>query len=391
MLPKEESWPVIEQDEIDKAAEVLASGKINYWTGQEGRLFEKEWAEKIGTKYAIALTNGTVALELALVAADIGDGDEVIVTSRTFIASASCCIARGAVPVCCDVNEDSQNISAETIKPHINEKTKAIICVHLAGWPCDMDPIMELAEEHNLIVIEDCAQSHGSYYKGKATGSIGHMSAFSYCQDKIMTTGGEGGMFCTDNEDYWRRAWEYKDHGKSYAAVYEKEHPPGFRWLHESFGTNWRLTDMQSAIGSIQTRKLDSWIEKRTENASILYDAVKDLESARVPKPSSDIKHAYYKFYIFVVPEKLKEGWDRNKIQAEIQAAGVPVMQGSCSEIYLEKAFTDAGLEPPDRFPVAQKLGETSLMFMVHPTLKTETVKAQAAKIRQVFQDALAE
>jgi dTDP-4-amino-4,6-dideoxygalactose transaminase len=333
------AWPFFADDEIDAVQKVLQSGKVNYWTGEECRDFEKEFAEYVGVKHAIALANGTLALELALKAYGIGEGDEVIVTSRTFIASASCAVMCGATPVCADVDSVSQNITAETIADKITARTKAIICVHLAGWPCDMDAIMQLAQKHNLIVIEDCAQAHGAKYKEQPVGSIGHIAAFSFCQDKIMTTGGEGGMLVTNDEEIYKKCWAFKDHGKSYDAVYNRQHPPGFRWLHESFGTNWRLTEMQAAIGRCQLKKLDEWVEKRRKNAQVLNEAFADEKALRLTIPGPDIFHSYYKYYVFVRPEMLKDGWDRDRIMAEINEAGVPCYSGSCSEIYLEKAF----------------------------------------------------
>ena len=266
-------WPYFARDEIEAARKVLESGKVNYWTGAEGRQFEKEFAEFVGCDYAVAVANGTVALELALYALGIGPGDEVVVPSRTFIASASCAVMRGAKPVVADIDPVSQNITAETIARVLSPRTKAIVAVHLAGWPCDMDPIKKLARDRGLYVIEDCAQAHGATYKGKKVGSLGDVAAFSFCQDKIMTTGGEGGMLTTSNREIWERAWSYKDHGKSYAEVYKKDHPPGFRWLHESFGTNWRLTEMQAAIGRVQLNKLPQWVEKRRINAAVLKRA----------------------------------------------------------------------------------------------------------------------
>ena len=362
-------WPHYEADEIEAVSEVLRSGKVNYWTGEEARRFEEESAAYTGTTYAIALTNGTVALELALYALGVGAGDEVITTSRTFIASASAAVMRGATPVIAEVDPVSQNLTADTIRAVLTPKTKAIIVVHLAGWPCDMDPIMALAQEHNLKVIEDCAQANGATYKGRPVGSLGHVGAFSFCQDKIITTGGEGGMLTTNDRGVWERAWAFKDHGKSYNAVYNRDHPPGFRWLHESFGTNWRMTEVQAAIGRIQLRKLPTWQAIRQRHAETLTKYLSLLPGLRVTVPPENIVHAYYKYYAFVVPERLKPDWDRDRIMQAITAEGVPCFSGSCSEIYLEKAFTDLGLGPAERHPVAKALGETSLMFLVHPTL----------------------
>lgn len=378
-------WPSFTTEEVDAIQRVLLSNKVNYWTGTEGREFEKEFASYCGVNHAVALANGTVALELALHALGIGPGDEVITASRTFIASASCIVMRGAIPVIADVDSVSQNITAETINPCITSKTKAVICVHLAGWPCDMDPINDLARKHGLKVIEDCAQCHGATYKGRPVGSLGDVAAFSFCQDKIMTTGGEGGMLTTNNEQLWRRAWEFKDHGKSYDAVYNRQHPPGFRWLHESFGTNWRLTEMQSAIGRVQLGKLDEWKKVRRSNAAILTDGFSRIPALRVTVPPPEIGHAYYKYYAFVRPERLKAGWDRDRIMAAINAEGIPCYSGSCSEIYREKAFERAGLAPLSPLPVAKQLGKTSLMFLVHPTLEESDLYDTCNAVDKVF------
>ena len=378
-------WPQYAKQEIEAATEVLRTGKVNYWTGEEGRLFEREFADYCGVNHAVAVTNGTVALELALLGLQIGQGDEVIVTPRTFIASASAIVMRGAIPVFADVDLVTQNITATTIAKVITGRTRAIIVVHLAGWPCDMDSIMDLANDHQLKVIEDCAQAHGASYKGRPVGSLGHVAAFSFCQDKIMTTGGEGGMLVTNDEDVWQRAWAFKDHGKSYDSVYHREHAPGFRWLHESFGSNWRLTEIQSSIGRLQLRKLDGWIAQRRRHALQLNDCFEQLPALEVTRPPNQIGHAYYKYYVFVRPEKLADGWNRDRIMAEINAEGVPCYSGSCSEIYLEKAFEGSGWQPAERLKNAVELGETSLMFLVHPTLSNESISATCHAVMKVM------
>lgn len=378
-------WPHFESDEIEAVTRVLQSGKVNYWTGNECREFEKEFASAVGCEYGVALTNGTVALELALYALGIKSGDEVIVTPRTFLASASAAVVRGIKPVFADVDPDSGNITAETIEAVITPKTRAIIAVHLAGWSCDMDPIMELAQKHGFKVIEDCAQCHGATYKGRPCGSLGDVAAWSFCQDKIMTTGGEGGMLTTNSAEIWERAWSYKDHGKSYDAVYNQEHQPGFRWLHESFGTNWRMLETQAAIGRVQLKKLQDWTSARRNNAEVLINRFAEIPALRVPTPSSDFGHANYKFYAYVIPEMLAPGWTRDRIMIELNNMGVPCTTGSCSEIYLEKAFVDAGLLPKNRLPVAKELGETSLMFLVHPTLSVEQMHGVADAVESVM------
>ncbi len=383
------SWPSFTHDEADAVSRVLLSNKVNYWTGDEGRKFEREFAAWSGCEYAVALSNGTVALEAALIALGVGLGDEVIVTSRTFIASVSAIVLTGAEPVFADVELTSQNISAKTIRPLITSRTRAIICVHLAGWPCDMDEIMDLASEHALYVIEDCAQAHGARYKGKSVGSIGHIGVWSFCQDKIITTGGEGGMVTTNDPDCWSRVWSYKDHGKSYNAVNNHNHGCGFRWLHESFGTNGRMTEMQAAIGRIQLKRIVEWHRVRKANAVKIRDACMQFSDAlRVPEVPEQIEHAWYKCYVFIRQNGLNKGWARDRIMTEINALGIPCYSGSCSEVYLEKAFDGTSYRPKIRLPHARELGDTSLMFLVHPTLTHDEVESTCNAIAQVMREA---
>lgn len=379
-------WPSFTEDEAQAVTRILLSNKVNYWTGQEGREFEREFAAWCGSRHAIALANGTVALDLALLGCGIGPGDEVVVTPRTFIASASAIVNVGAKPVFADVDHDTQNITADTIAAALGPRTKAVICVHLAGWPCDMDAINALADAKGLHVLEDCAQAHGARYKSRPVGSLGRAAAWSFCQDKIMTTGGEGGMLTTNDEDVWRRAWSFKDHGKSWDAVYNSSHPPGFRWLHESFGTNWRLTEMQSAIGRIQLARMPEWHRLRKRNAETIMRTAADLPLLRVPQVPTNIEHAWYKAYVFVRADGLANGWNRDRILSEINQRGVPCYSGSCAEVYLEKAFD--GLRPATRLPVAEKLGETSLMFLVHPTLSEEDIAKTCDTLRAVAREA---
>lgn len=380
-----EPWPSFTQKEADAVSRVLLSNKVNYWTGQECREFEKEFAQFAETKYAVALANGTVALDVALKALGVGAGDDVIVTSRTFLASASSIVTAGANPIFADVELDSQNISSETIQAVLTPNTKAIICVHLAGWMCDMDPIMQLAQEKGLYVIEDCAQAHGAKYKGKSAGSIGHIAAWSFCQDKIMTTGGEGGMVTTNDETLWKKMWSYKDHGKNFDSIYNKQHPPGFRWLHDSFGTNWRMMEMQAVIGRIQLKMMPEWTAKRMANMEKIYAAFADSPYFSVHRPSDEYVHAAYKCYVQVNTDRLPEGWSRDRIMTEMNALGVPCFSGSCSEVYLEHAFDGTAWRPAQRLQNAQKLGETSLMFLVHPTLTENNIQTTESAIQQII------
>lgn len=388
-------WPCFSDEEVDAVAAILRSNRVNYWTGEEGRKFEREFAAWTGAEYAIALTNGTVALDLALCALGVGAAygghatDEVIVTPRTFIASVSAVVNAGATPVFADVDINSGNITAETISRAISARTKAVIPVHLAGWPCDMDPIMALSRQHDFGVIEDCAQAHGARYKGRSVGTIGHVGAWSFCQDKIITTGGEGGMVTCNDEALWSKMWSFKDHGKSWNAVYNRQHAPGFRWVHETIGTNWRMLEMQAAIGRIQLKRMENWTAKRTAIAARLSETLSRFDNlCRIPTPEPHLVHAYYRLYCYVRTEGLREGWTRDRIVQACTDAGAPVFQGTCSEVYLEKAFDGTPWRPTERLPVAKELGEISMMFLTHPTITESELDAYCQTISSVFADA---
>ena len=382
------AWPYYAPDEIAAAMRVLESGRVNYWTGEEGRAFEREYAAYVGVRHGVAMMNGTVALEAALRALGIGAGDEIVVTPRSYFASVSTVVMAGAKPVFADIDPDSQNLTAATIEAVLTPRTKAVMPVHLAGWPCDMPAIMALAGSRDLLVIEDCAQANGARVGGRMAGSFGQINTFSFCQDKIITTGGEGGLVTTDDEALWQAVWSSKDHGKSWEAVYERAHGPGFRWLHEGLGSNWRMTEMQAAIGRVQLGKLEGWLARRRRNAGILVSRLRDLPALRVPTPPPGVEHAWYKLYAFVRPDTLKAGWDRDRVMQEIAARGIFCGSGSCPEIYREKAIRDLGLAPAERLPVARMLGETSLMLLVHPTLDDEAMHKAADIVETVVREA---
>ena len=396
-------WPAFTPEEIDAVSRVIASNRVNYWTGTECRQFEDEFTRWCGTTHAIALANGTLALDVALRALAIGPGDEVVVTPRTFIASVSCVVNAGATPVFADVDPESGNITAATIAAVITPRTRAVICVHLAGWPCDMDPIMQLAASKQFAVIEDCAQAHGARYRGRSVGSIGHVGAWSFCQDKIMTTGGEGGMVTTNDRELWSRMWSFKDHGKSWEAMYERQHGPGFRWVHDSFGTNWRMLEMQAAIGRVQLRLLPEWTRARHDLAKQLTDALLPFAGPGGPiriatlgcsscgtlaqtECQQGCVHGMYKYYFYVRPESLADGWSRDRIIQEVTARGVPCYHGSCSEVYLERAFDGTAWRPEHRLPVARQLGETSVMLLVHPTITPVQIELACDVVRGVIE-----
>ena len=382
------AWPAFEQDEQDAVQAVLRSGRVNYWTGTRGRELEKAIAAACDSRHAIVMANGSVTLDAILKALEIGPGDEVIVTPRSFLASASCIALAGARPVFADVDLTSQNITPETVRPLIGARTRAIIAVHLGGWPCDMIGLKALADEHGLALIEDCAQAHGARLHGRPAGSFGDVASFSFCQDKIVTTGGEGGAVVTDDDALWERIWSFKDHGKSYAKCQSQDHPPGYRWLHDGLGTNLRMTEMQAAIGLLQYRKLPGWIAARRRNARMLDDGFRDLPALRLAEPPAEVEHAYYKYYVFVRRERLRPGWSRDRIMAEVNARGIVCLTGGCPELYRERTLADHA--PASPLPNARRLGEESLMLQVHPTLKPAHIQRVIEGVRDVVQAATA-
>jgi dTDP-4-amino-4,6-dideoxygalactose transaminase len=381
------AWPYFSDDEVAAAVDVMRSGRVNYWTGAQGREFEREFAASCDCRHGVAVANGTVALELALRSLGIGPGDDVVTSSRTFVASASAISMCGARPVFADVDRESQNLCAESIRAVLTPRTRAIIAVHLAGWPCDMEPILELARAHGLFVVEDCAQSQGAACHGRAVGSFGDAAAFSFCQDKIMTTLGEGGMFTTNNSQLWKQACAFRDHGRNDASSIPAEPADsgtrGFRWVHDSLGTNWRLTEIQSAVGRLQLQKVAEWMKTRQAHARKLASRLGQIAALRVPFPPAHLEPAWYRFYAFIRPQKLSRGWDRDLILEAINAEGVPCFVGSCSEVYLEKAFSE--VRPAQRLPIARELGESSLAFLVHPTLMETDIEAACRAVEKVF------
>jgi dTDP-4-amino-4,6-dideoxygalactose transaminase len=377
-------WPVFRTEQIEAVAAVLKSGKVNYWTGSVVKEFEKEYAAHLGVKHAVAVFNGTIALELIVRALGIGPGDEVVVPPRTFVATATSVMWNGARPVFADVDPVSGNLTADSIRAVLSPRTKAVIVVHLAGWPCDLDAIMALAAERNFKVIEDCAQAHDAEYHGRKAGAIGHVAALSFCQDKIITTGGEGGLIATDDTELWSRLWSLKDHGKSYDAVHNRAHPPGFRWLHEGMGTNGRMTEMQAAVGRDALRCLPEWVKRRTENAAAYAQVLAGAPAVTLLNPPAGFRHAYYRYYVQLQLDRLPSQWPRDRIMSTLAAAGYPCFSGSCCEIYLEKTFD--GLRPDLRLPVAQAMSGNSLCFLTHPTLTPADCTEIAVATRRLLE-----
>ena len=381
-------WPIYGADEMAAVVEVLQSGRVNaLHHGDHCAALEAGFAALCDMPHAIALANGTLALEVALKALGIGQGDEVIVPARSFMASASCVIAAGARPVFADIDPVTQSITCDSIAPHITPRTRAIIAVHLGGYPAPVDEIAIFAGELGIKLIEDCAQAHGATMDGRPVGSFGDAAAFSFCTDKIISTGGEGGLLLLRDADVWKRAWSLKDHGKDPDVIAQPSDGVSFRWLHHAFGSNYRLTEMQAAIGVIQLSKLSRWIDIRRANAAILLDMLAGLPALRLVEPEARIGHAYYKFYAFVRPELLRNGWSRDDIIRRARDRGIPCQSGSCPEIYLERAFTDGG-GPATRLPHARKLGETSIMLPVDPTIAPEDCHQMGLVLRAIVADA---
>lgn len=382
-----ERWPVYDAEQLAAVTDVLRSGNVNYWTGQECKHFEEEFADFLGVRHAVAVANGTVALELSLYALGIVPGDEVIVPSRTFIATASAVVACGATPIVADIDPLSQNLTRTTVEAVLSAKTRAIIAVHLGGWPCEMDELTNLAAHRNLHIIEDCAQAHGAVYRGKAVGSLGSISAFSFCQDKILSTGGEGGLVATNDSELWERVWARKDHGKNRLLASSPTPGGAFRYVHDSFGTNARLTEMQAAIGRKQLAQLPTWVDTRNYNAAFLMSALADLEAVTFHRCPPHSRNAYYRLYGFVNEKQLADGWTRDSLLAALTARGVMAGCGSGAEIYREKAFRSQGRKPD--YPTARHLHGTSLAFCVHPNLSQLSLESTADIVRAVFINAM--
>ena len=389
--------PFYSNKSIQKIGPMLRSGKVNYWSGNEGKKFEKEFSNYLGNKYSVGLSNGSVALEMALKALKLKKQDQIIVTPRSFIISASCTINLGLKPIFSDVDDDG-NLNIEGIKKVYNNKVKAIIVVHLNGLPCDLDPIMKFVKKNNIFLIEDCSQAHGAVYKGKKVGSFGHISTWSFCQDKIISTGGEGGMISTNNKQLWLKCWSLKDHGKNYNSVFFKKHKIGFRWHHDNLGSNYRMTEMQAILGRAQLKILDNQIKKRNIIANLYLNGLKDyykkydilkepnfnyIYSSQVKdkKLSSKNIHAFYRLNLFINKKKIKQ----LKLLEELNLKKINCGVGSCPEIYREKVFKDLKLHPKKRLSNAKLLGETSITFPIDPNRSITKVKLEIKSIKKVL------
>ena len=389
------NYPKFNKNSIKKVQAVLKSGKVNYWTGNECKQFEKEFSTYIGNKYSVAVSNGSVALEIVLRALNLKKGDRVIVTPRSFIISASCVLNVGLIPIFADVDNNG-NLSIEGIKKKYNNSVKAIIVVHLNGLSCDLDPILNFTRKKNIYLIEDCSQAHGAMYKGKKVGSYGDISTWSFCQDKIISTGGEGGMISTNNKKLWLNCWSLKDHGKNHHSCFIKKHKTGFRWLQDYKGSNYRMTEIQAALGREQLKTLDKQIYKRNIIVNLYLRGLKEyyqkfdiLDKPDFKNKSCCLKnksctkcgHAYYRLNLFINVKKINQIELLEKLNNKKINCGI----GACPEIYREKIFKKLKLCPKKRLVKAKILGETSIVFPINPFKSLANIKLEINSIKKIL------
>ena len=389
--------PFYSNKSIQKIGPLLKSGKVNYWSGNECKKFEQEFSNYLGNKYSLAVSNGSVALEMALKALSFNKRDKIIVSPRSFIMSASCTLSVGLKPVFADV-DDNGNLSIEGIKKVYSKNVRAIILVHLNGLSCDLDPIMKFAKKNKIFLIEDCSQAHGAIYKGKKVGTFGDISTWSFCQDKIISTGGEGGMISTNNKKLWLKCWSLKDHGKNYNSCFVKKHKIGFKWLHDNLGSNYRMTEMQALLGREQLKILDKQIKKRNIIANLYLNGLKDYYEKYniLKKPDFEYKtsywmgskktrnkntHAFYRLNLYINKDKIEqlkliEQFNKKKINCGI---------GSCPEIYREKIFKNLNFYPKKRLSNAKLLGEISIVFPINPNRALKKIKWEINSIKQIL------
>ena len=393
------SYPYFDKNTLKKVELVLKSGRVNYWTGKKCIQFEKEFSKYMGRKYSITVSNGSVALELALKALKLKKGDEIIVSPRSFIISASCVLNLGLKPVFADI-DDNGNLEIESIKKVFNTNVKVVILVHLNGLSCDMDPILKFVKKKKIILIEDCSQAHGAIYKGKKVGSFGDISTWSFCQDKIISTGGEGGIISTNNRKLWLKLWSLKDHGKNYNKVFNKKHKVGFRWMHDNLGSNYRMTEMQAVIGSEQLKLLNQQIKKRNFLANLYLTKLKDYFQKYDILKKPDFKcqtcplkknlrkcnkclHAFYRLNLYI--NKSKNKISQINLIEQLNKKKVACTVGACPEIYKEKIFKKLRVNQKKILNNAKLLGDTSIMFPINPYRSLKNIRSDINYIKKTL------
>ena len=381
MIPKSK-WPNYDGNILSKISKLLQSGKTNYLVGKEGLLFEKNFSKFYKIKFANAVANASLGLELSLLSLNLNKGDEVIVTPRSYHSSVSCVIRAGLTPVFADVDRQTMNICPKSIRKNISKKTKAIICVHLYGMPCEMNDIIKLSKEYKINVIEDCSQAHGSKIGRKYVGSFGDISVFSYCQDKIISTGGEGGMIATNNKKLNDRIWSLKEIGKNKDKFFKiNSLSNDFPYVHDTIGTNARITEIQSCIGNYQLKQLKSYIRARNENAKIFFNKLKNCKHLIIPNHNSQITHSYYRYTVIISNEKLS----RSILMKNLKKKGVACNVGGCPTIYNEKYFVEKFNVNIKNYPNAEYLKNRTLSFLVDQTIsKKEINKVSSILLDQI-------
>lgn len=349
------STPILGNEEIEAVKDVLRSGILTQ--GPKVKEFEEEVASYIGTQQAIATNSGTAALHIALLTAGIGEGDEVITTSFSFIASANVILFCGAKPVFADIDERTFHINPYLIKDKITPKTKAILVVHLYGQPCEMGEIVNICKEHNLVLIEDACQAHGAEYQNKKVGSFG-IGCFSFYPTKNMTTG-EGGMITTSDDDIAEKARMIANHG-------QRE-----RYLHEILGYNYRMTEISAAIGLYQLKKLDEFTAKRVENATLLTEGIGVIKGLIPPFIAQKVKHVFHQFTIRVTPDF---GISRDELRQKLRERDIIAGLYYPLPIHKQPVYRKLGYD--DYLPNSEKAATEVLSLPVHPGLKKEDIKA---------------
>ncbi|MCL2323987.1 MAG: DegT/DnrJ/EryC1/StrS family aminotransferase [Actinomycetia bacterium] len=389
------AWPQIPEEGIEAVAAVLRSGRINYWTGAETRLFEAEFSAAHEGASALAVSSGTLALELALRSFGVGAGDEVIVPSRTFIATAGAVVAVGATPVIADIDPTTGALTPLSVARRLSPRTRAVIVVHVGGYPAPVAGIRALCEQLDVVVIEDCAQAQGARAGGRPVGLAGHAACFSFCQDKILPLG-EGGMIVyPSGSAAFEVAAAWRDHGHRLSVDTQvQERRSQFRYLSDSFGTNARMTEAQGALGRVLLAKVPAWHKLRTRNARVLTEGLSGFAPVLRPcVPADDTgEHAFYRHYFLLDSAALAAGWDRDRVIDAISAEGAPVQFGACALIGREKAFATLGVTPTpeSELPGALCAAEQSLAFFVHPTLSEDDLGEIAQAARKVLEAAIA-